>query len=89
MLAWEAKVDEAEMEAVCTKISKELTTPHRVIWMDEVEVILCKLKEGRLLKKYDLIVKGQSLFNLDAEGRPLMKFFGTKDWVPVTAFSNT
>ena len=84
----EAKVDKAEMEAISTKISKELLTPHQVIWMDEVEVILCESKEGRLLKKYDLIVKGQSLFNLDVEGRPLMKFFGTKEWVPVDAFPN-
>jgi hypothetical protein len=51
--------------------------------MDEVEVILCESKDGRLLKKFDLIVKGQSLFKLDDEGLPWVKHYSQHNWVKV------
>ena len=80
----EAKIAESEVEAVCLEVGKELSTADRFIWMDEVEVILCESKDSRLLKKFDLIIKGQSLFKLDDDGRSFMKLFGQTTWVPVS-----
>jgi hypothetical protein len=79
----ETKVSETEIEQVCLEIARELSTPDHVVTMDEVEVILCESKNGRLLKKYDLVIKGQSLFKFDDNGAPVMKEYGKHEWVPV------
>ena len=79
----ETGVSENSMEAVCVEIQKELSTRDRFIWMDEVEVILCEAKGGRLLKKFDVIIKGQSLFKLNDVGRSFVKKYGENEWLEV------
>ena len=79
----ETGVSENAMEAVCVEIQKELSTPDRFIWMDEVEVILCEAKGNRILKKFDVIIKGQSLFKLNSEGQSFVKKYGEHEWVEV------
>lgn len=48
--------------------------------LDEVETMLCESKEGRLLTKVDVFVKGQALFRLDDEGIPWIKEYGEYFW---------
>lgn len=82
-------VDDSQVESVCLSMQNELSTPERFVWMDEVEVILCESKDGRLLKKYDLVIKGQSLFRLDDKGTPWLKLFGKRNWREVAVRHNT
>ena len=79
-----AEIGEESMEAVCLEIQKELSTTECFVWMDKAEVILCEAKGGRLLKKYDIIIKGQFLFKLDDTCCSFFKEYGKKDWKPVT-----
>ena len=75
--------EESQIECICDEIQNKLSTKERCIHMDEVEVILCESKEGRLLKKFDLVIKGQSLFKLDENGASWMKLYGSHKWVTV------
>lgn len=77
------KVEDSQVESVCLAMQAELSTPERFVSMDEVEVILCESKDGRLLRKYDLVIKGQSLFKLDDSGASWMKVYGDTEWVEV------
>ena len=79
----EIGIDESEIEGVCQEIRNEISTTKHLIQMDEVEVILCESKDGRLLKKIDLVVKGQSIFKLDENGALSVKYFASHEWVPV------
>lgn len=77
----EAGIHETEMESVCLEVQKELSIhAGRVVWMDEVEVILCESKGGRMLKKFDLLIKGQSIFKLDEDGCSFVKEYGKESW---------
>ena len=76
----ETMVHESQIESVCYELQQELSTPTRFISMDEIEVILCESKDGRLLKKYDLIIKGQDIFKLDDDGASWVKLYGQKKW---------
>ena len=79
----EARVGDSQIESVCLELQNELSLPGRRIWMDEVEVILCESKDGRLLKNFDLVIKGQSLFKLDDNGASWMKVYRETNWVQV------
>ena len=80
----EMMVDESQIESVCYEVQRELSTPERLISMDEIEVILCESKDGRLLKKHDLIIKGQDLFKLDEGGASWVKPYAQKKWKETT-----
>lgn len=73
-------VADSDVESVCREIQRELSTPWRRVCIDEVEVILCESKLGRLLQKYDTFVKGQSLFRLDSGGESWLKRHGEYVW---------
>jgi hypothetical protein len=76
----EQGVADEDVAAVCREIQKELSTPTRPVWMDEVEVVLCESKEGRLLQKYDTFIKGTTLFRLDNIGECWIKLYGEYFW---------
>lgn len=76
-------IDESQIESVCYEIQQVLSTPTRFVSMDEVEVILCESKAGRLLKKFDLIIKGQDLFKLDDDGASWVKLYRQNSWQEV------
>jgi hypothetical protein len=73
-------VVDADVQVVCREIQSELSTTKRKVQMDEVEPVLCESKEGRLLRKYDTFVKGQSLFRLDEIGSSWLKLYGEYRW---------
>jgi hypothetical protein len=73
-------VSDEHVESVCYEIQRELSTPARKVWMDEVEVILCESKEGRLLEKFDTFVKGQMLFLMDDHGSVWIKKYNENHW---------
>jgi hypothetical protein len=73
-------VVDADVEVVCRELQSELSTTEREVEMDEVEIVLCESKEGRLLRKYDTFVKGQSLFRLDKIGSSWLKLYGEYCW---------
>lgn len=73
-------IAENQIESVCREIQRELSTPSRPFWMDEVEVVLCESKNGRLLQKYDTFIYGQMLFKMDDEGSVWIKLFGENEW---------
>ena len=79
----EMMIDESQIESVCYEIQQVLSTPTRFVSMDEVEVILCESKAGRLLKKFDLIIKGQDLFKLDEDGASWVKLYRQNSWQEV------
>ena len=79
----EMGVDEEDIECVCYELIKEMSTNERQLLMDEIEVILCESKDGHLLKKFDLIIRGQSLFKLDGNGIPWVKEYYKHEWKPV------
>ena len=53
--------------------------------MDEVEVILCESKDGRLLQKFDTFVMGQLLWRIDDFGSVWIKLHNEKLWKRYTA----
>jgi hypothetical protein len=65
-------VSDEHVESVCYEARK--------VWMDEVEVILCESKEGRLLEKFDTFVKGQMLFIMDNHGSVWIKKYNENHW---------
>lgn len=77
----EQHVEDKDVGMVCLEVQKELSTPRRKVWMDEVEVILCESKEGRLLQKFDTFIKGTSLFRFDNVGECWIKRFGEYVWM--------
>jgi hypothetical protein len=81
----EAGVEAVDVEAVCYEIQREISTPSRFVWMDEVEVILCESKDGRLLQKFDTFVMGQLLWRIDDFGSVWIKLHNEKLWKRYTA----
>ena len=79
----EMGVNEEDIECICYELINEMSTTERQLLMDEIEVILCESKDGRILKKFDLIIKGQSLFKLDGNGYSWMKEYCKHEWIPV------
>jgi hypothetical protein len=72
---------EGEIEVVCDKITSLLSSmSSREVCTDEVETCLCKSKPDRLLKKFDMFIKGQSLFRMDEDGNPYVKLYGSSVW---------
>ena len=46
----EMGVDEGDIECECYELIKEMSTNEQQLLMDEMEVILCESKDGRILK---------------------------------------
>jgi hypothetical protein len=69
-----------EVGEVCVMLLAELGTSTRPLYMDELETMLCESCEGRMLLKFDVFIKGQSLFRLDDDGVPWMKEYSKVVW---------
>jgi hypothetical protein len=82
--SWEhlmdAGVSAQDVEAVCFELQRELSTHWRIVWMDEVEVILCESKDGRLLQKFDTFIVGQMLWRIDDFGGVWVKLYNNFEW---------
>ena len=76
----EVGIEELHIDSVCREIQLELSTHSRRIYMDEVEVVLCESKHGRLLQKHDTFIFGQDLFQMNKDGVVLIKKFGENTW---------
>ena len=75
----------AEMaDVVANELVNELSTKERPLFMDNIEALLCESFGTRELKKFDVFIRGQTLFWLDENGQPWMKEYGPdKDWIKV------
>ena len=74
------QVEDKHVEDVCHEIRNLLSTPSIPIGMDCVESGLCEGVPGRSLTKFDIFVKGQSLFLLGDDGVGRVKFYGAYEW---------
>jgi hypothetical protein len=83
--SWEHLMDVGisadNVESVCFELQRELSTPSRTVWMDEVEVVLCESKDGRLLQKFDTFIVGQMLWRIDDFGGVWVKFYNNYEWI--------
>jgi hypothetical protein len=61
---------------VCPVVGVQFSTFDRKVFHDEVKTMLCESIIGRLLTKFDLFIKGQSLFLMDGDGVSWMKLYG-------------
>jgi hypothetical protein len=70
------------VEEACEFLCDEMntTTKGAMVMRDNVEVMLCESIEGRLLTKFDVFVRGQSLLMLDEYGSGWVKDFGEYQW---------
>ena len=56
----------------------------RMYRRDHVELLLCESLPGRGLKKQDVFVYGQAIFNLSYDGIAMIKKFGNNQcWLPI------
>jgi hypothetical protein len=69
-----------EVDKVCEMLLTELGSPTHPLYMDELETMLCESCEGRMLLKFDVFIKGQTLFRLDDDGVPWMKEYSKVVW---------
>jgi hypothetical protein len=70
---------------VCRCLQSELSSSStRWVFMDEIETLLCEDEED--VNELDTFVKGQALFRLDDDGKPLVKLYGDHSvWTEVAS----
>jgi hypothetical protein len=69
-----------QVDDVCSMLRTELSTPDRDVEVDEIETSLCEGQVKRLLTKFDVFIKGQSLIWIDKHGVSWVKRYGEYVW---------
>jgi hypothetical protein len=64
------------LSKVCPVVGVQFSTFDRKVFLDEVETMLCESIISHLLTKFDVFIKGQSLFLMDGDGVSWMKLYG-------------
>jgi hypothetical protein len=72
---------DSAIDEICSFLQSEMSTPSRIVFMDEIEPMLCEAStQHRRWEGKDIFIKGQDLFRLDEHGTPWVKVFRSMTW---------